>query len=73
MTDKYIEISQQAAEASGFVPTDGKIFVGCDYGSGDMSCEVKGYFKDGILHIQEIKYIEPVSPQPTKNEPNEQG
>lgn len=42
-----------------YIPADGKVFVGIDYGDADCGCEVKGFYKDGIWHVQEINVIAP--------------
>ena len=43
---------------SDFMPKDSKIIYGLDKGAGDTSCEVKGFCKDGVFHIQEVIDIE---------------
>jgi hypothetical protein len=44
-----------------YIPKDAKIILAVDEGSkeGDLGCEVKGFYLDGVFHIQEIVYHEP--------------
>jgi hypothetical protein len=40
---------------SNFIPKDAKILIGVDYGKDGTTTTVKGFFKDGVYHIQEIE------------------
>jgi len=37
-----------------YIPAGAKILIGIDEGSSDGDCTVKGFYKDGEYHIQEI-------------------
>ena len=39
-----------------FIPRGGEIFIGVDPASQDGDCTVKGFYKDGVFHVQEVEY-----------------
>ena len=41
---------------SNFIPADCEVFIGVDYASPDKDCTVRGFYKDGEFHIQEVEY-----------------
>ena len=38
-----------------FIPAGGRIVVGVDPAKPGSDCSVTGFYKDGVLHVQEIK------------------
>ena len=41
---------------SDFIPAGAEVFIGVDQGSPDGDCTVKGFYKNGVFHVQEIEH-----------------
>ena len=46
----------QSDYSADFIPAQGKLIIGTDIGSPSGDCTVKGFYKDGIYHVQELTW-----------------
>ena len=53
---KKLPVSEYPAD---FVPAGATVLIGIDEGSPDGDCTVRGFYKDGEYHIQDVEYTEP--------------
>jgi len=46
----------QSEYPADFVPNDGAVFVGVDRAKDGSTCTAKGFYKDGVYHVQSVEH-----------------